>query len=235
MENILIITININNFDSFKEPPLKKNEKYSWFYLTDNLEIKSNFYQVIYLNNLELLKQFDYLKTDMKKYYRILCKFVKINSHKLFPNYKFYLFIDASFEIKNKKMYDIIENFIKKDFKLVLFNHNKLKSILEEIKFCFNLRSIPRPSAKHLRKRYQDKNFVDNKLYETGIYFKKNCSEINSFCEDWFSENLNVIYRDQISLPFILWKHHLEPSYIINENIRNNKLFGRLRLHKNKS
>jgi hypothetical protein len=231
MEKILIISININKFDSFKEPKLKKNENYPWIYITDNLEIKSSFYNVIYLENLEILKQFDYLKNDMKKYYRVICKFVKINSHLIFPNYKFYLFIDASFEITNKKMYNIINNFINNDYKLVLFKPNKLNSIQEEIRFCFNLRSIPRSSAKHLRRRYQDKDFIDNKLYETGIYFKKNCNEINIFCDEWFKENLNIIYRDQISLPFILWK----PSFIINENIRNNKIFGRLKLHKNKT
>ena len=51
-------------------------------------------------------------------------------------------------------------------------------------------------------------------------------------CNEWYIENRDIISRDQISLPYVLFKNDIKPDLVIVDNIRNNPLFGRLRFHK---
>lgn len=225
MDSLLIVTMNLNNFDSFKEHRNIINyKKLNWYYITDNKDLKSDFYKIIHIDEIKNKIKENIIDT------RVLCKYIKMNQHILFPEFKYYLHVDASFEIKNKKLYNLLDKYIKNDLKLIFFKHNKMNSIAQEIRWCFDHRTIPRRMAKHLRRKYCV-NYVDNILYETGIYFRKNDIKINKMCNEWYIENRDIISRDQISLPYVLFKNDIKPDLVIVDNIRNNPLFGRLRFH----
>ena len=53
--------------------------------------------------------------------------------------------------------------------------------------------------------------------------------------ELWFEQNKQYSTRDQISLPYVLWKSNIEPSKVIDEHINNNTLVGKLRKKKRRS
>ena len=42
--------------------------------------------------------------------------------------------------------------------------------------------------------------------------------------DDWWNENLQKSYQDQISWPYVLWKNDVLPDNVIYENVFNNNL-----------
>jgi hypothetical protein len=52
--------------------------------------------------------------------------------------------------------------------------------------------------------------------------------------DDWWEEVNKYSFRDQLSLPYVLWKHSIVPHSLndnINKNIYINKLLGKVRSH----
>ena len=82
--------INIGSYEYYREfNELKDKEKVDWFYFTDSKELKSDFWNIIDINNLSELKYYDN---------RLKCKYIKMNTHKLLPDYEYYFWIDGSFQ-----------------------------------------------------------------------------------------------------------------------------------------
>ena len=197
---IAIFMTNISDYEYYREfKDIKNYQNVDWYYFTDKY-IESTFWKIY-------------------------------NIHKILPDYDYYLYIDASFEINNLNLIDDINNFIKNDFNLVLFIHpcNKERNTHKEYKRC---RKTFKKSAIGLDQQikfYREEKFNINKkdsLYATGIIFKKNIDKINNMMELWFEQNKKYSTRDQISLPYVLWKSNIEPSKVIHQHIFNNILVG---------
>lgn len=221
--------INIGNYEHYREfNNLKEREKVDWYYFTDN-NLTSNFWNIIKINTLPELKFYNN---------RLKCKYIKMNTHKILPHYDYYFWIDGSFPISNPNFINDLFKLIPND--LILYLHNsrrKERNIRGEVKRCSKLRSVNKEKLQLQLKSYLDDKYPDKKgdLYSSGIILKKNNKKINSMMELWFQHNETYTQRDQISLPYVLWKSKTNPSRIIKENINLNTLVGKKQMKSRKN
>ena len=221
---IAIFMTNISDYEYYREfKDIKNYQNVDWYYFTDK-NIESTFWKIYNINKLDAIigKNIDS---------RLLTKHIKMNTHKILPDYDYYLYIDASFEINNLNLIDDINNFIKNDFNLVLFIHprQKERNTHKEYKRCRETFKKYVIKFDEQITFYREEKFNINKkdsLYATGIIFKKNIDKINNMMELWFEQNKKYSTRDQISLPYVLWKSNIEPSKVIHQHIFNNILVG---------
>ena len=68
-----------------------------------------------------------------------------------------------------------------------------------------------------------DKYPRHNGLYETSLVYRNNC-ESNKLMNSLWWDEIQVCVRDQISLPYILWKHGQKAS-LFNFDVFNNRYF----------
>lgn len=228
-KKIAVVMININNYEYYREfNELPNKNKLDWFYFTDT-ERTSNFWNIKNINKISLFKNLDN---------RLKSKYIKMNTHKLLPNYDYYLHLDGSFPITNLNFVNDIFNLIPNN--LVLFLHNsrrKERNIKGEVSRCSKLKSVDKEKLNLQFNKYLEDKYPDKKgnLYSTGIIFKKNEIKINQLMELWFQHNKLYTTRDQISLPYVLWKSNVLPSKIIRENINLNTLVGKKKMKSRKN
>lgn len=225
--DIAIITGNINNYEYYKEfTNVKDYNKIDWYYFTDN-NIKSDFWKVININNIPEIKNIN----DN----RLKIKYIKMNTHKILPKYKFFCWIDSSFTITNTNLIQEIFTLIKNNT-LILYIHPsrfKERNIRGEIIRCLKIKCTNKENLKKLLykqlKIYLDDKYSDKKgqLFCSGIIIKQNNLQINKMMELWYQHNILYTTRDQVSLPYIFWKTKVYPSFIIREHINLNTLFGK--------
>lgn len=221
---IAIIMINIGNYEYYREfNDLKNREKVDWFYFTDNKELESNFWNIINITNLSELKYYDN---------RLKVKFIKIQTHKILPNYEYYFYIDAAFPINNKNFINDLLELVNEDLVFYIHNSNKkTRNIKGEVDRCKKLKSVNKEKLNLQLKTYLDDNYPDikGKLFCGGIFLRRNTIEINNMMELWFQHNEIYTTRDQISLPYVMWKMNVYPTKVIHENININSLVGKKR------
>jgi hypothetical protein len=234
MENkpIAIIMVNLGNYEHYREFPNVINyHLVDWYYFTDDTNLKSNFWKISNINNYPELSSFDN---------RLKSKYIKMLTHKILPNYQYYFWIDGSFPITNLNLISDLFNFINQKQTLILYSHNsrwKEKTLNHEVERCSKLKSINLEKLNLQLKNYQN-DFYPNKrgfLFSSGIIFRINNNIINQLMELWFQHNQNFTTRDQISLPFVLWKLNIFPSKIIKENINLNSLVGKKQMKSRKN
>jgi len=63
-------------------------------------------------------------------------------------------------------------------------------------------------------KSYLDQGYEDKVLYETGVHIRRNLPEVNAMCNEWMSNLFLWCYRDQFSLPYVLWRHGIQPAIL---------------------
>lgn len=113
------------------------------------------------------------------------------------------------------------EEFIKEflgDADIGLFKHPYRDCIYDEAVADVGRIEMLKPQVDYYRSQgYPEKNG----LYECGVLVRRNTA--NEFNEAWWEE-MKWSSRDQISFPYVLWKHPLKVK--INEgNVRNHKWF----------
>lgn len=67
---------------------------------------------------------------------------------------------------------------------------------------------------------YRESGFPDTDLFCGGLFIRRNAPKVNAAFEDWFLQNVKWSIQDQISLPYILWKHGLTVKIIDSQYMR---------------
>lgn len=230
MTKIAIVMVNINDYEYYREfNELKDKDLVDWYYFTDK-NISSKFWNVKNINNINEIKDYDN---------RLKCKYIKMNTHLLLPNYKYYLWIDGSFPIQNNNFINDLYFLISQRPEIVLYIHNarrKERNIKNEVLRCSKLKSVDNNLINLQYNNYILEGYPDKKgvLFSSGIILKENNSKINNLMDYWFKQNEMYTTRDQVSLPYSLWKCEVIPK-IINENINLNSLVGKKHMKSRKS
>ena len=212
MKKIALISANLGKIDSndvIKHAPQVLNKDYQLEFISLN---DRNFYPRI--NSLHP---------------RLQAKIPKMLVWEVAPDYDIYIWMDSSIKlIKHDSINWLIEqlngNYI------TLFKHNFRSSIRDELEY---IKEHYEKHSRYLINRYKneplqeqvdlylsDSSFNDVNLYQGGIFIYdiKNKPELKLFFKDWFYHCARYSIQDQLSLPYLLHKHHINPK-IINENI----------------
>lgn len=129
-------------------------------------------------------------------------KIHKILAHSYFPDYEYTLWVDGNIRIK-EDISSLIDEWKKHD--LSMFRHGQRTCLFEEADVCSAwVLDRPHRIAEQVE-RYKAERFPEKYgLWCGGIIFRNN--RVKDFNEFWWKEICAGSKRDQISLPYALWK-----------------------------
>jgi hypothetical protein len=161
---------------------------------------------------------FQYSDFPSKLPSRLQAKYYKMCSHWLHPEYDAYIWIDSSFTVQE----GLIEWMVQQlgDADCAFFSHLHRSSIVDEADF---VNQQMKAGNQYLLARYsgqkmteQVNSYIDSGfntafgLYGGGLFIRRNTPKVNHAFDHWYIENTKWTIQDQLSLPYILWKHDLK-------------------------
>ena len=209
LSKLVIYTAIMGGYDSLKEPLFNAPEiKYVCF--TDNMNLKSNIWDIQRVNVTD--------GNDCRE----KARWLKLQPHKLFPEYTTSVWIDASFQIKED-----IRSYIKRyerDTPILCYIHSRRNTVYEEANACIEAKRGNISDIKRQIEQYRLEGYTAlNGLYETGCIVRQhNNSECIKIMDTWVNELEKYSLRDQISFPYVCWKANFQPD-ICDKSIYDNE------------
>ena len=137
--------------------------------------------------------------------------------HLFMPDYDYYIWMDAVHKLlKHPK--DIIENYLADDFDLGLFDHpsDRYCAYLEGQQVVNYGIDNPKYIANQLQ-LYTDQGLPHKYcLYEMACFVRKNNPATQKFGFMWWEQVCRFSSRDQIALPYVLWRMQEEILSLIH-------------------
>jgi len=206
----IIYTANIGGYD--QPIPLCSEIRGEWeaFYFTDDVSLKVKGWQMIYvkynLPNVAVSKE------------------IKIRPHRYFPGADYFLWIDSTHEAI-RPLNDFFRFFQERDKDCTGWmakRHTKRNCVYEELYAPRVMKKVKLATLKQLEKFYRRKKMPrDYGLPENGVFFKANTEKTQKISELWWKMMVsNKAYRDQIFLPYAMWKYNFMPSWYTEEEKR---------------
>lgn len=137
------------------------------------------------------------------KYYKLIPHHVMVLRH-----YDCLIWIDGSFQIERADFAEWVISAIG-DSGWAMFPHADLKCIYEEADQMADTIKYADAPIRQQVDFYRSDNYPEqNGLYACGLIARdmKN-KQWHIICDDWWQENKTHSLRDQISLPYVLWKN----------------------------
>ncbi len=139
----------------------------------------------------------------------------KINAHKLFPGYKYSLWIDGNGIINNKKVFNLMESLIKKQTVISIPLHPDRDCIYDE-GFIIKQAHIDYEDIVDQEMYFLcDEQYpAHNGLSETNIMLRRH-NDIAPSLNLWWKMVRKYSKRDQLSCNYAMWKHNINiiPMY----------------------
>jgi hypothetical protein len=159
----------------------------------------------------------------------------------ILKKYKYIIWQDSSLKFTNNNFVEDILNLLNKNKEDIYFyEHYYRNNIKDEYELSKTLSKYENNRMFEQLQKYEDEHFLDETLYECGIFIYKNNDKNIKLFNDWWKENINYSYQDQLSFPYVLWKHNRKPI-LLNDNefikkntkgsVWDNKLFGIIQDH----
>jgi hypothetical protein len=141
-------------------------------------------------------------------------KIYKILPHLFLPEYDYYFWADSTHEVIMNP-YSVVEDIIN-DSEIALFSHPYRNCVYDEAKELLSLETYDYPDLiKNQMKYYISEKYPKNKgLYELPCFIRKNAFSINTACLMWWEIICKYSSRDQISLPYVLFKNNITPCML---------------------
>lgn len=202
INKIAVYTVLIGNYDNIYDPIYTEDEYCDYYCVTDNAKLKSNIWNIIYVNpkNNKELKGLD--NTKISRYY-------KTHPQVLFKKYKHSIYIDANLTIRKSLV--LWYNIYSQNNDFLIFKHPDRECLYDEAKECIvqnkdNEETINKQIARYTQEGYPKKNG----LVMANMIYRKHTPEINKLCESWWKEIKKGSKRDQLSFNYVLWKSNVQ-------------------------
>lgn len=209
---IVVYTCITGSYDDLKEP----------FFTNDFLDF-------IVITDQEVSHTSKWKKLDISKVHcpnglnnAQINRWVKMNPHKIFPEYDYSVYIDGSVNVVTD-LVPLVLNLINSKKWFGIHLHSCRKKIKTEAKVLLSCKKVTDKTLmnKQIDKYYKD-GFDDSiKLLEATILIREHNNTIcKKIMEDWWQEFMDGVPRDQLSLPYILWKNNItmDDIYILGSN-----------------
>ena len=132
---------------------------------------------------------------------------IKIRPHKHLPEYDLYCYIDGN------------QKFIKDPPESpIWFKHQRRTDIFQEAIQIINNGRFPKDIMVKQINYYKSQGYKDQGLFLNGFHVRRNTPLINKLHEVWFKETCRFAPRDQVSLPYAVWKTGIKPENIQSGN-----------------
>lgn len=210
---VIVYSTNLNNYDDLHESPSEK------------FNMPSSF-EYLYYTDFEAPN--GWKKVEMTGDSRKESRFYKINSH-LLPEHDISIYIDASFEFKRG-----IRNFpdLLGEYDIALAKHGKDNDIYTHLgTLIHSKKDEPKRMVKQVCK-YLHEGLPDHVLTENGIIIRRNNDRVRKMNEIWWKEYLFGSERDQLSLPYAIWKSGVKMT-LLPFSVRDNEYLSGWNSHRN--
>ena len=182
-----------------------------YYCFTNNKNLKSNTWKIIYIENNGL----DNVRLARK---------IKILGHPIINQYETVVWTDADVIWQQP-----ISKFIKSCLKtssLAIFKHHVRNNIRDEAIACLRLRKDDKATILKTLHHYESVGYPDNNgLCESTVFIKKpNDPKVVETMQIWFDIVKDFSRRDQLSFNYAVWKTKLKVNYI-NLNVWDNSWF----------
>ena len=163
------------------------------FCFTD-LNVQSHFYQV---------KEMDLSRLVSVRRQR----FIKICiPDEIFDNYEYSVYLDC------KRPYSIDFKYLLKcmapDSDFLTRKHRRRTCVYDEGEFCIGKKKDKETTILDQLDFYRSENYPShNGLYASGFLLRRHTKKLKEFSKLWWEQVKKYSYRDQISLPYVAWKH----------------------------
>lgn len=219
---IAIYTCITNGYDMLKEP-LFNSPNIDYYVFTDtNIEKKSKNWNIINTNNLKN-KELNELDDIQKN------RFIKMHPHIFLKGYDYSLYVDGNVTIISD-ITPLITS-ISKDVGISLHRHIYRNCLYDEAKVLKILGKGNKKKINKQIKQYNKEGFPKKYglLEATIILADLKNPKSKLILDSWWEEFVgSKSYRDQLSLPYILWRHGINSSKVasLGENLyRSSKFF----------
>lgn len=206
-EKLAVYTCITGNYDVLRNP-IYYNSDIDYICFTNNEGLHSDIWNIKYISDDKL----DNIH---------LARYVKIFPHVYLKDYDTSIWVDGKFQIKA----DLKEYVAKyeKTKSMLCFPHYERDCIYDEAVECKRVKNCVAEDVDRQIDKYKNLNYpANNGLYETGCIVRNhNDITVQTIMSDWWSEIEKYSYRDQLSFPYVLWKHEYHPDICdldINEN-----------------
>lgn len=215
-DRIAVYTVIFGTYDLLKEPYVVP-DNCDFFVITDREVREDSVWKKVNCDRwYDILKD----KSPVEKN-----RFFKMNPHMIFPRYKFSMYVDGSIQIIS----DLTPLIYKMgQAKMAFFCHPGRDCVFDELKVLRINRKIDKERYReYLRYLKQEKMPAHFGMVECGIIVREhNSSECIELMEKWWQMFCKFVKRDQVLLPYILWrnKRTINDVAVLGLNIR--KYYG---------
>lgn len=135
-------------------------------------------------------------------------RYIKLHPFIFFENDTLTVYIDGNLPV-NDKLYEYIDK--NKDYDITFKQHPCQKCVYQECNAVVQCRKDSAENVNKIRERYQKEQMPKNfGMIEANIIIRK-CKEwVKEFMSKWWKEIQDNSHRDQLSLPYVIWKNNLK-------------------------
>lgn len=193
-KEIILYSCIINNRD--KPKPIKINDGFRYVLFTDNQKLQAPGWEVL----PPVWKSPDPVRTS---------RYHKLHAFDIFPDCKQAIWLDMT-HCPYRSIVSLLNG-----SDLVIQKHPTRSTVKDEAVACCNLKKDIESLIKFQFEHYKKEGFPDNfGLYHTSCLIMKNTYMFRKLSEMWWNEICCWSKRDQISLPYCLWKLNFKPDVI---------------------
>ena len=203
MKKLAIYTALFGKFDHLYDPLGHRDGMYQFdgkngidrFYFTD-LDMDGKISYTVIKKNLDYLS---FVKRERK---------VKILiPDEVFDNYEYSMWVDSRPKLDIDPYFFL--DFLDTDF--LIMEHGSRRCAYDEARACvMNSKAKESVISKQLDYYRSQEYPTQNGLYYTGFMVRKHTKELKELMNSWWGEVKKFSHRDQVSLPYVIWKHEFD-------------------------
>jgi hypothetical protein len=204
---IVFYTCLFGRYDFISKPNKELVKKFNFYIITNQNCINLKNWKKIYVNNKNLSNF-------------LLSRYYKFFFHQKIKKYDYSVYLDANVHLKNNFI-EILNKFINSNKEIGLFKHSSRKNIYQELNSNLENKNIKNIDKEKILKFYKKNKYNSfNDLSENCVILRKhNAKKLFKTMRCWWRLLRFYIKRDQISLPYALWKYKIS-KIVFNVDLR---------------
>jgi hypothetical protein len=140
-------------------------------------------------------------------------KIYKVLPQMFLPEYDYWFWVDSTHElIMNPN--DVIQKYLE-DYEIGVWNHTDRSCLYKEAEAVNDNNYDYKDLVNNQIEYYKSQGYPENNgLYELPVIIRKNTDNIKILNMRWWEQICRFSSRDQISMPFVLWKTGITPKIL---------------------
>lgn len=201
-ERVAIYTCIIGNYDELHEPVFVPDN--CDFYVITDIEVPADsHWQRITVDNIEGAQGIGGAKE--------INRWCKMNPHKIFKDYQYTIYVDGNYRI----ITDLTEYINRiSEYGISFFAHGARNCVYDEIQVCIDYKKADPVALREYEKFLEEEKMPKDYGLLLGAFIARNhkIEACNIISEKWWETFQKFPLRDQIVLPYVLYKENITPQ-----------------------